>query len=78
MKRREKLTFNLADRDKHIESLKQLYGDGNVEKKTDRQEADTRLESADSDSERVSRVQGVLGIRPDGSAIAKVPHKTRQ
>lgn len=60
-----KIVFNLADRDKHIDALKQLYGDGNATKKTDRQEADIKLTIADADTERVSRVQGVLGICPE-------------
>ena len=71
------LKFNLADRDKHIASLKQLYGDSHVKEETNRQEADTQPTIADADTERVSRVQGILGICPNDAIAQKVPHKTR-
>jgi hypothetical protein len=72
------LSFNLADRDKHFESLKQLYGDSHVKEETHRQEADTQPAIADADTERVSRVQGILGICPADAIAKKISHKARQ
>lgn len=75
----KELRFNLADRDKHFDALKQLYGDSaNATQKTNRQEADTKLTIADSNTERVSRVQGVLGICPESPYPRRQPNKTRQ
>jgi hypothetical protein len=37
--RTTKLTFNLADREKHMDAFKKLYGEGNASKKDNRQDA---------------------------------------
>lgn len=50
---KQKLTFNLADREKHMESLKKLYGDSDVKETENRQEADSRPENAGDNPKRV-------------------------
>jgi hypothetical protein len=68
---RKLLTFNLADREKYRDSLIQLHG-GNHEA------TEARITLADSDSERVSRMQSVLGIRATDPVAKRIPDKTRE
>lgn len=55
---KRKLVFNLADREKHMDALKSLYGKSHAKNHTESES----ITLADSDRKRVSRVQSVLGI----------------
>lgn len=67
---KKRLKFNLADREKYLGALKLLHGGSDATEKTHT--------FADADSERVSRMQGILGIRPERPHTQRQPHKERK